>query len=279
MATKKVNSKASAKGSKSTALVPWSEKFAAYAKQSTEQVKDIGGGVGIQFGHNDITVAGKSVGKTIEVIILGSCPHNRWFKEGYDKDNKQPPDCYAFAPLDPEHPGLTLLGSDPNMAPHSAVKNKQAEKCCDCEKNVFGSAKTGRGKDCTNTLRLGCLLGKDVEDGDGAKSAELATAGASPTNLKHYKKYVDMLADDHGRPPWAVVTEITSHDDKETQIRLEFKMVNEIEDDEVLEELEKRFLKIQDELQKPYPAPSEKGAATAKTGAGKSAKFAGGKKK
>jgi hypothetical protein len=279
MATKKTSAPAKA-GGKSKALIPWETKFAAYAKQTTEQVKDIGGGIGIGFGHNDITVAGNSVGKTIEVIIMGSTPHNKWFKTGFDKDNKQPPDCYAFAPLDSEHPGLTLLGTDPNMAPHAAVKDKQSDKCCDCEKNVFGTATVGKGKACANTLRLGLVVAKDIKDGDSARSAEIATAGVSPTNLKHYKKYVDMLESDKRRPPWAVITEITSHDDKATQIRLEFKLVDLIEDDEILIELEKRFLKVQDELQKPYPTPTDDKKAPSKSaGVGKSSKFAGAKKK
>lgn len=278
-ATKKAASKSGGKNG-STAMVPWAERFKGYAKQVTEQVKDIGGGVGIGFGHNDITVAGKSVGRSIEVIILGSTPHNKWYRTGYDPNDKQPPDCYAFAPLDPEHPGLTLLGSDPAMAPHPSVKDKQATTCAECPKNVFGTADKGKGKACSNTLRLGLLLAKDVADGDGAKAAELATAGVSPTNLKHYKKYVDMLADEHGRPPWAVVTEITSHDDKTTQIRLEFKLVDVIEDVEIIEALEPRFLKVQDELQKPYPAPGEKtpGNGAGGNGGGQvksSRKFAG----
>jgi hypothetical protein len=275
MATKKA---ASAKAGKSTAIVPWTEKFAAYAKQTTEQVKDIGGGIGIGFGHNDITVAGNSVGKSIEVIILGSTPHNKWFKSGFDQNNKQPPDCYAFAPLDPEHPGLTLLGTDPNMAPHPASVNKQSTTCAACDKNVFGTATVGKGKACANTMRLGLLVAKDIKDEDSARSADVATGGVSPTNLKHYKKYVAMLESEHGRPPWAVITEITSHDDKATQIRLEFKLVDLIEDDDILTELEKRFLKIQDELQKPYPAPTDDKPAKS-VSAGKNAKFAGGKKR
>ncbi len=282
MATAKKTASKAPKGSgKSTALVPWTEKFGQYARQSTEQVKDIGGsGIGVSFGHNDITVAGKSVGKSFEVIILGSTPHNRYFKSQYNKDDRQPPDCYAFAPLDPEHPGLTMPGSDPEMAPHPMVLHKESDKCASCPQNVFGTARNGNGKACGNTLRLGLLLAKDVDDADGAKSAELATAGVSPTNLKNYKKYIDTLADDHGRPPWSVVTEITSHDDKATQIRLEFRLVDEINDDGILVELERRFLKIQDELQKPYSAPvdKKKGAGAAKA-VGRGAKFAGGARK
>lgn len=260
MATKK-------SAGKSTAIVPWTEKFAAYAKQSTEQVKSIGGGVGISFGHGVISVGGNEIksGK-LECIILGSCAHNLWFKSKFSRDDRQPPDCYAFA----------ITPDDPEMAPHAQATSKQATKCSECEKNVFGTADTGRGKACGNTLRIGVLLAKDVDDGAAAKSAEMATGRVSPTNLKRYKQYVTMLEEEHGRPPWAVITEVASYDDKDTQIRLEFRMVDLIEDDEILTELEKRYLKIQDVLQVPYPAPTEKKPTSA---VGKSSKFAGGRGK
>lgn len=271
MATKKAAS--TKKPSTSKALVPWTEKFAAYAKKSSEQIKAIGaGGVGISFGHGSISVGGAEIrGGKLETIILGYCAHNRWFKSKYSKDDKQPPDCYAYAEA----------FDDPGMAPFAAVKDKQSPTCGACPKNVFGTADTGRGKACGNTIRLGCLVAKDVEDGDSAKAAEMATGGVSPTNLKRFKTYVKMLEEEHGRPPWAVVTEISSYDDKDTQIRVEFKMVDLIEDDGVLLALEKRFAGVQDLLQVAYPAPGEKEKEKAKApAAGKSARFsAGGKRR
>ncbi len=246
MATKKVT----ANKSQTTALVPWSEKFAKYAKETKEQVKNIGtGGVGVKFGRGSITIGDTPVkGGKLECVIIGSCALNKWYETDYDPTDKQPPDCYAFS----------VIADDPDMAPHAAAAHKQSDKCADCEKNQFGTAKTGRGKACNNTIRLGLLTAKDAEDADGVASAELATAGVSPTNLGHYKTYTDMLEEEYGRPPWAVVTEIASYDDPKTQIRLEFRMVELIEDDSVLQALEKRFLKIQDLLQKPFAAPTER---------------------
>lgn len=257
MATKKAAAK------KSTALVPWNEKFAKYAKETKEQTKNIGtGGVGVKFGRGTITVGDTPTknGK-LECVIVGSCALNAWYGTAYDPNDRQPPDCYAFA----------VISDDPEMAPHPAATNKQATLCKDCEKNQFGTATVGRGKACGNNIRLGLLTAKDAEDASGISTAELATAKVSPTNLTHYKKYTDLLEEEYGRPPWAVVTEISSYDDPKTQIRLEFRMVELIEDDDVLQALEKRFLKIQDVLQKPFAAPSERKPA-AKAGGNK--KFA-----
>ncbi len=253
--------KKAAKKSGSTALVKWEEKFGKYAKETKEQVKNVAnGGVGISFGHNAITVGGNKMpnGK-LSGIILGSCAFNAWYKTKYNAAEKVPPDCYAFA----------IVVEDPDMKPHQLAPSKQNEDCASCEKNQFGTSSTGKGKACSNNIRIGVLLGKDVEDGASALSAELATGKISPTNMKYYKEYTDLLEAEHNRPPWAVVTEITSHDDSDTQIRLEFKMVELIEDDEILEALEKRYLGIQQVLQVPFAAVADK-----KPAAGASKKFA-----
>lgn len=242
----------------STAMVPWTEKFAKYAKQGKEQVKSImSGGVGIKFGRGSISVGGAAVpGGRLECVLVGHCAFNAFYLKKYDPNEATPPDCYAFA----------LFNDDPEMAPHEQAADKQADTCGTCDHNVFGSAETGRGKACGNNIRIGALTAKDAEDAAGIALAELATGKISPTNLKSFKAYLDAVEEEHGRPLWAVVTEISSHDDPKTQIRLEFKMVSLIDDDEVLEALEKRFLKIQDVLQVPFAAAIDKPEPVKKSG-------------
>jgi phosphotransferase system IIB component len=103
----------------------------------------------------------------------------------------------------------------------------------------------------------------------------MATGFLSPTNVKHWKGYVDMLADEEGVPPWAVVTEITTFDDQDTQIRVEFNLVEKIEDDDLLTALEQRadVEKVQNALQVPYGPKTERTAPVKKGSVGKSKKF------
>jgi hypothetical protein len=263
--------KKAAAAKKPTEMVRWDEKFSKYAKEAKDQVANVGtgGGVSVSFGHGTITVAGNVIktGK-LECVVIGSCALNKWYKTQYNPDDRQPPDCYALA----------IISDDPEMRPHPQAVDKQSEKCAGCEKNEFGSANTGRGKACHNTIRLSLLTGDDASDAESVAAAELATAGVSPTNRKYYSEYVDLLLEEYGRPPWAVVTEIQSHHDDKTQIRLEFRMVSLIEDDDVLTALEKRFLKVQDVLQKPFSAPIDRAKAPAAGGkkqAGGSQRFAG----
>jgi hypothetical protein len=250
-------------GKKAAEIVKWDEKFAKYAKETAEQVKSIGsGGIGVKFGRGTIAVGGTTVpGGKLVCVILGSCALNAWNKDEYDADNPQPPDCYAFS----------IISDDDSMKPHEKAPMKQSDRCETCDKNEYGSSKRGKGKACRNTIRLGLLTAKDVEDAEGISTAEMATASISPTNLKHYAGYVKALLADTKRPPWAVVTEISSHDDAKTQIRLEFKLVELIKDAKALPELEKRFLKIQEVLQQPFNAAAEKPQQKKKS----SQKFAG----
>lgn len=262
MATKKASKGAPAK---STAMVKWDEKFAKYAKDQKAQVANINaGGIGISFNPGIINVGGVSVGNKLEVIILGFCAHNKFYKEKYNSSEKTPPDCYAFS----------MIYDDPDMKPHASSADKQADSCAECEHNEFGSAENGRGKACGNALRLGVLLSKDIEDSDSIAGLDIATAGVSPTNSKYYKAYTESLEEEHQRPVWAAITEITSNPDPTTQIRLEFKLVELIEDVEVIEALEKRFLKVQDTLQQPYSAAIDKPAPAGRGGRNTS-KFAG----
>lgn len=260
MATKKATAT-----DKPKSIVKWSEKFASYAKDAVDQVKSIGSaGRSVAFGRGSIEVGGLPVsGGKLRSIVIGYCALNAWYKAKYDKDDKQPPDCYAFGDK----------ADDPSMAPHEKAPDPQAELCADCEHNKYGTAETGRGKACGNRIRLGLITESDAETVEGASAAELATASVSPTNLKRWAGYVKSLEEEHQRPPWSVVTEITTYDDKETQIRVEFRMVATIDDDALLTVLEKRFGKIQDLLQVPFNAPVERVAP--KSGAGKSRKFAG----
>jgi hypothetical protein len=257
-------------GKKSTAMVPWAQRFAGFAKAAVEQVKGIGGvGQSVKFGAGGtITVAGGTVpDNRLPVIILASCFENAFYDAAYDADDPQPPICYAFGEL------------QEGMAPHEECQAAQSADCASCEKNAFGSAAVGRGKACGNKKRLALLLAKDIEGADDVASAELAVAKISPTNLKTLAGYVRALAEDTGRPPFGVVTEISSYPDQKNQYRLEFKMEELIEDEGILDALEARLPKVQEFLQQPYGPPIDRPKKAAPRGGGNKKFAAQGKKK
>lgn len=253
--------------SKSTAIVQWSEKFAKYARAEKQQVANIGGGgPTVKFGPGSIVVAGASMpGGKLECVIIGYCAFNGWYGgKPYDPNDPQPPECYAFAEI-----------AGPEMAPHKKASNPQAKLCSECEHNQFGTALVGNGKACGNNIRLGLITAKDCEEADGISTAELALAKVSPTNLKEWRGYVDAVTET-GRPVWAVVTEIQSLPTTTGMAGhvLKFRKVDDIEDGDILEALEARYLKVQEVLQEPFGPPIERQVKRGPA-AGKNAKFAG----
>ena len=261
---------------KSSALVPWDEKFAGLAKEGAKQVATLGAvGASVKFGRGTISVGGSALKDgRLECVVLGTCALNALYTEEYDADNPTPPDCYGFA--------LVPLGrnnedaNDPPFAPHEQVEDKQADTCAECPHKAWGTAKRGRGKACSGNIRLALLTAKDIEDPEDIANAEVGVGKISTTNQDAWGEYVKMLLDEHGRPPWGVVTEISSHDDPKTQIRLEFHMVELINDPDTLEALEKRVApdKVQELLQRPFQAATESPAKKPAKAVGKSTKFA-----
>jgi hypothetical protein len=257
------------KASKKTetkALTKWDEKFAKYAAESQEQVKGLtGGGPQVKFRAGSIEVAGGTVpNNRLECVVMATGLLNAWYKDEYDPDNPVPPDCYALAEKDKN-----------SMKPHPDSPMPQCSSCSECAKNEFGSAPRGRGKACGNKVRLALLLASDLDDAAAASAAEFAMATCSPTNVKAWAGYVSAIADEHGRPPWAVVTAVSSHPDSKTQIRLEFKLASLIEDDELLEVLEKRLGKAQEFTLQPFAPMQAADNKNGKPKAGGSKKFAG----
>jgi len=236
------------------ALVKWDEKFASYAKAEKQQVATIaGGGPTVKFGPGSIIVNGGQIpGAKLECVIIASCAFNAWYGgRPYDPDDPQPPECYAFAEV-----------ASPDMTPHKECQSPQSKTCGECPRNEFGTAVTGRGKDCGNNIRLGLVLAKEVKDVEGIATLEMALAKVSPTNLKSWKGFVDAITDDpqDPRPVWSVVTEIQSKPVTTGRAGhlLEFRRVETIDDGDILAALEQRHLTAQKILQQPYGPPIER---------------------
>jgi len=111
----------------------------------------------------------------LNAVILDWRNFNRYYTKAYDPQNPTPPDCFAIA---------KDLGE---MAPHEDASDPQSEKCQGCPMNEFGSAATGRGKACRNTVRL-AVVPPDADD-----SFEPWLLNVAPTSLKSWTSYVNQL--------------------------------------------------------------------------------------
>jgi hypothetical protein len=257
---------AAKKATPGAALVKWDEKFAKFAAAGVEKEKNLGGGASLKFSPGAITYNGANMpGGKLNVIILESAFLNAWYKSTYNQDNPTSPECFALA-LD-----------DGDLAPHEKSTDPQSDTCANCEQNAWGSAATGRGKACGNKRRLAILAASDCEDGEGTAAAEMITATLSPTTLKAWAGYVRAVADQHSRPTWAVVTEISNVLDpgQTPSFHIEFALVDLITDEDVLVALEKRLAAAQELVLRPFePTPEPIGKPPQKGNVGKSQKFA-----
>jgi hypothetical protein len=272
--------KAPAKKSPGTSMVKWDEKFAKYAKEAKSQTKELAQTFAptVKFGRNSITVNGDQLRENrLDIVILNNCALNAFYKGAWDPDVKTPPDCFAIGTYSKDENDLPVLNP---MVPHGNVKHPESAECKTCRQNERGSATTGKGKACGNRMRFALKLAKDV--GNDVKAAETAQAVLSPTNVGRFTKYQDEIMEEYGRPLWAVVTQVSSFDDPKTQIRVEFKFVELIDDNETLTQLEKDYNATLALLQQPYESVSDEAkAAAAKPAAkkaGSSGKFVGGKR-
>jgi hypothetical protein len=134
-----------------------------------------------QFKFPDGTTADSFQGVIVDFVSA-----NLFYEGAYDKDNIQPPACFAIG----ESP-LTLVPSD-----NSPVR--QSDACKGCPMNDFGSA--GKGKACKNTRVLAVL------PPDADADTPIWLLKVSPTALKRYDSYVRSVASAFGMPPVAVVT-------------------------------------------------------------------------
>lgn len=216
------------KKTESTAMVRYQDRLKALAKKVETAEKVTGGGfpkIEIRAGNFIIDDAPVE-GNELEVVVLTAIHANTYYEEEWDPNVISLPVCYAFGDPQADDP-------EAEMAPHPEAEDPQHENCAECPMNQFGSAPRGKGKACKNTRRLAVMLAEDLED---PESAEVRVLTVSPTNLKGWASYANLVAKNQELPPIGVVTRIKIVPDPKNQYKLLFSYVETIEYDDALAE-------------------------------------------
>lgn len=131
----------------------------------------------------------------LTLVIVDFQSMNRYYPNGYDKDNITPPACAA-------------VGEIPiNLVPFNESPERQSETCKDCPQNQWNSDPNGgKGKACKNT-RVLAVLPPDA-DADTA----MWTLAVSPTGIKAFDGYVNSLQSKLQAAPFMVTTEVSMDD-------------------------------------------------------------------
>jgi hypothetical protein len=227
--------------SANTLPVKWDEELAKHATAiaATERPKlsKISLRAGI-MSYQGIAIPGNK----LDCIIMGSAFEHRWYEKEFDPNNPANPACFA----------LSLTGED--MQPHEDSRDPKSETCEACENFKWGSdRKGGRGKDCKAGRRFTLLPADAVKQG-GVKKAEMASLTCPVTSVRNWANYVNRIASEYRRPPWAMLTCISVVPNVKTQFEVKFEALGVVEDPQALSDLMSRMDMSTTVLLAPYEA-------------------------
>lgn len=236
--------KAPAKKTTGKALIPFEERLRQQAQVATAIEENVGSGgqmIGTRGGR--LSFGGAEVpGNKMNVIIIDHVLENHLYEGRFDPDTPQSPICFAFG------------RSEPEMSPHENSAEPQHDMCKGCPMNEWGSADTGSGKACKNVRRLALITEDQLDD---VESAQVAYLKVPVTSVKGWAGYVRQLANTLERPPLGVITEISLVPDPKSQFKMQFKLVEAIDDGDVLEALFNKQETVATEIEFPYAPPGE----------------------
>ena len=107
---------------------------------------------------------------------------------------------YAKAFVEGDEPTSPDCSSDDGITPRADSKNKQSDNCATCPKNVWGSGKEGKGRECGDSKRLA------VATADNLKAPMLLTVPAG--SLGGFNEYLNWLLKKGVEVCYATVTRI-----------------------------------------------------------------------
>jgi len=196
---------ARAKKKVGTALTNLKEQIAQQAAQISNTVGSSGGNrIRITQGKKFVSPDGEESSGPIYVVILDHNSQNHYFPNPFDRDNPEPPTCFALS--EPASVG----GRIDNLVPSPNSPEVQSSDCNSCPMNQFGTDARGRGKACKNTYVL-AVMASDEED---PAEADINLLTISPSGLKRYGSYVKTLAS-KGAIPMTVITELSFDPDED----------------------------------------------------------------
>lgn len=129
---------------------------------------------------------------------------------------------YAKAFVEGDEPAAPDCSSDDGIAPRADSKNKQSDNCATCPKNVWGTGKEGKGRECGDSKRLA------VATADNLNAPMLLTVPAA--SLGGFNEYLNWLLKKGVDVCYATVTRI-GFDYDAAHPKLTFKAIGWVSED------------------------------------------------
>jgi len=203
-----------------TEIANWDEELAKYADAGAAAETPSSSYLSLKSGI--LSMGGQPVpNNKLDGIILDAAYENTFYTEKYDANNLRTPACFALAQItgDPE--------VDADIGPHPDSADPQSDKCADCPRMKWRSDLWGgKGKACQERRRLlvipADVVAEEANAHDKIISAEVAVLKIPVMSVKYWGSYVQTLKTIHKRPPFAMVTTLSTEPDAKSQFRLTY---------------------------------------------------------
>lgn len=241
----------------------WRDRMKQVAVKTAEAEKPNGGFISFKSGR--ISIGENTMpNDRIECVIIHSLLHNKFYDTPYDSKKVTPPACYAFA------------REEIDLVPSEKAEDVQSLACAECPMNEWGSSlKGGRGKACSNSRRLWVLPADVITDPTKVARTEPFQCDLPVTSVKNYSRLVMELAS-AGMAPFQVVVEMSTKPNDDTLFQVNFKSIEQIKDEAILEALAKRNWMLDQAPFPEYPTQeelAEREAGNAPAAGARSGKF------
>jgi hypothetical protein len=205
-------------------IATYDEELAKYAQAATAQERPKAGSISLKNGQ--ITYGGQPVpNNKLACVVLASAWENAYYSKPYDPMNIVTPDCYAL--------GRAEGDEEIVMVPAANAKNRQGSAdglCKGCPKMEWKSDPTpGRkGKACKEKRRLVVIPVSALNSEEELGNAEVALITIPVMSVANWAAYVSKVGTSLKRPPWGVITEITTQPDPRSQFRVLFNCASKV---------------------------------------------------
>lgn len=207
-------------------------------EESSRAVAGEGNFISIKGGS--FTYQGADIGEEMEVVIVDFANENSYYDGPYNPDEPSSPACWSVS-----------KDKSIDMVPSQDSPKLQCEDCASCWANEYGSADTGRGKACKNSIRLAVV---SQDDFDNLDAAEVAFIRVPPTSTKNFNKMSNGVRKVHKRPMYGIISRIKFDDNADYETLL-FEPVEPIGDPAVIMGLKELRGRIEDDiLMEPDPS-------------------------
>jgi hypothetical protein len=223
----------------------WDEILAKHATAAAALETPTTQNISVRGGY--MTLNGVAVPNSdLDCVIIASTFENQYYDPAkpFDPDNLQNPICFS----------MSLTGEE--MVPDPKSLYPQSTDCTNCPQMAWKSDPIRKkGKACKEKRKLALLPAGQLKTG-GIKKAELALLAIPVTSVKNWSNYVNSLRDEHQRPPFAMLTTISSRPHPRYQLEVTFALKGFVEE-QFLGEVMDRIGPAQTLMMTPYEGQPE----------------------